>query len=312
MGIISDSKTEFIISSEQSKALSSIINNRKYALVYVYDVTKVSFNQSRYLFLSESILEIKSDDSSRHDAYYLIMPDFQYSDTADQDFIDNLSRIEKEPIFQVNHATPEDIMVFFSDKRLIFTCNYALFGGGNAEAIMNSKILKLIFRVREKKDYYLCDDYFDIRVYLRSLPSHCDIDQDYMIPIDINEYSISRQLLDIIQKEINDFFENAFIVRYSSISEKIKAQYLLARFYSNPAWDLNPVCILNYRISAFLLPGKMSTEAAQNLTHDKLVLNERENIQYALDSIQCNSDICFNTEEFHNLILGQYLRIAEA
>ncbi len=114
----------------------------------------------------------------------------------------------------------------------------------------------------------------------------------------------------MIQEQIDD--PDALVIEYVSISKDIQAQYIVARFHSNPEWNKNPVCIMNYRLSVYLLPETIEKASIEGISDESFISSAGRNRKYAIDTIYCNYDICYDMRELYDLISRQYYAIAMA
>ena len=120
-----------------------------------------------------------------------------------------------------------------------------------------------------------------------------------MTPFNVRSYDIIEKILSKLTKESNAFYDDAITIRYEMESEKLQAQYFLTKFHSNREWDMDPVCLLNYRIASFILPGAYPAEKARELPEDKIVCDTNTDDKYVIDSIHIDSDICSDLSEFN-------------
>ena len=127
-----------------------------------------------------------------------------------------------------------------------------------------------------------------------------------MTPSDVRSYDIIAKILSKLTEESNSFYNDAITIRYEMESEQLQAQYFLSKFHCNREWDMDPVCLLNYRIASFIIPGTFPAEKARELPEDKIVCDTNTDDKYVIDSIHIDSDICSDLSEF-NKWLERYI-----
>ena len=201
----------------------------------------------------------------------------------------------------VTHPSIEEVIPMIVGKRLTFRTSFVE-DNCNVENVFNEKIQEHFFALWRKDEYYLYDDFFRVHVFLKRVSDGSTADHEYMEPIDVRDLDINEKMLSTLQGECIPYDNEAMRIQYDSESEKLQAQYFLTKFHSNRDWELDPVCILNYRISAFVLPCVVSVEKAATVTEDKIARDLKSGVQYVIDSIHVDSDICFTLTEFDDLI----------
>ena len=86
------------------------------------------------------------------------------------------------------------------------------------------------------------------------------------------------------------------------------AQYYLTRFHSNLNWRINPVCVLCFRMSAFLLPGLTPLISVKEIPKDMITQNTITGERYRIDSVYVNSDICTGIEDVRKWFTSGVIR----
>ena len=213
------------------------------------------------------------------------------------------------PEIEISYPTFEEFLSFMNDKELVFITNYVE-RNGNVEACKIRHFLNDDLQMRRIffKESILYDDYYDIKIYLireehESLPA-----PSCLSPDDIYYYDIKGRILSILERNSKEFFsdESDYFVEYETRSDVITALYFATRFHSNPLWDVNPVCILNFRISVFVLPGEVSRLKMSQLPDEKKTKHKYTEEEYYIDSIFFTSDMCLDLADFEKLIDGHF------
>ena len=201
----------------------------------------------------------------------------------------------------VLYPSIDELIFMVAGKRLVFSTDFVENRCG-IEAVVNRKLQDFVFCLRQENENYLFDVFFNVKVFLQTVSNEISAEQTFMRLCDIRDFDLNGKMLLKIKEEILSRFGDAFILDYSSESEEHNAQYLLSKFHSNRNWDFDPVCILNYRISAFILPCGISAEKAKKLPSDRITRNVKTGTRYVIDSIQADNDICSSLTEFNELL----------
>ncbi len=200
---------------------------------------------------------------------------------------------------KITYPSVGELIDMLSGKKLVFSVHFVR--ENSVEESVNDKIQEYVFNVRSDKEYYLEDRLFDVKVFLQKISRTGQLDYDYSEPIDIRNLDVNGKMLSILNKASNSFYGDAWTVNYASESPELKAQYFLSKFHSNRKWDADPVCILNCRMSAYVLPCVKTKKTMKDFPEDRIVFDtENENL-YVIDSIHVNTDICFNLKEFEEI-----------
>ncbi|MBQ3379899.1 MAG: hypothetical protein IJS94_01735 [Clostridia bacterium] len=189
-------------------------------------------------------------------------------------------------------------------KRLLFSARFAEDCCG-VEEVISRKMQEYVFALRKEDEYYLYDSFFCVQIFLQKISdvgAASASAPELMQPSDIRDYDVNEKILSKLTKESNGFYHDAMTICYAAESEKLQAQYCLIKFHSNREWDLDPVCILNFRLSSFILPHTVSAEKAADIPEDRIVYDTKSKERYMIDSIHMNSDICSGLSEFYELI----------
>ena len=300
MGIINAFKdVRMVISDLSENDIRSFLSGREYALVnvgpdvynsYPNKETIYRYNPFHALDKYFTSYQLRIDDGNEADGgtYLCIKDRFPLPSHS----VDGIS---------VTHPSIEELIPMIVGKRLTFRTSFVE-DNCNVENVFNEKIQEHFFALWRKDEYYLYDDFFRVHVFLKRVSDGSTADHEYMEPIDVRDLDINEKMLSTLQRECIPYDNEAMRIQYVSESEKLQAQYFLTKFHSNRDWELDPVCILNYRISAFVLPCVVSVEKAATVTEDKIARDLKSGVQYVIDSIHVDSDICFTLTEFDDLI----------
>ena len=205
----------------------------------------------------------------------------------------------------IQYLSIEELIPMVLGKRLIYHTEYVE-DHCCVESDINRKIQEHIFRLREEEEqdgvYYLYDSFFSVEVFLQKISDDDAGEQEFLQPADVRDFDINKKILSTLKKGSNSFYHDAMTVNYASVSDQLQAQYFLAKFHSNREWELDPVCILNYRISTFILPHSILKERAADFPEERIAYDIKNKTRYVIDSIHLDSDICFSLSEFNELI----------
>jgi hypothetical protein len=138
---------------------------------------------------------------------------------------------------------------------------------------------------------------------------------DYMEEINVQRDNFKSELRTVhkkFYKPESDEPLDDFCVEFESGSDKMQASYFLTRFHSNPAWYLDPVNVLCYRLAVFVLPGSITKEQTTGLPEEKLTVRLTDGSVYRIDSILQNGDILFDLNDFSKLVGGLFCEISMA
>ena len=229
-------------------------------------------------------LEIDKEDNSGGRTYLFIK--------------DKLPKFKQVDGVSVSYPSTDKLVSMVSGKRLIYYNKFAEDHCG-VENTINHRMQDDVYNIINEDEYYLYHEFFRINIFLRRISESATEEQTTMTPSDVRSYDITEKMLSKLTEESNLFYNDSITIRYEMESEKLQAQYFLTKFHSNREWDLDPICLLNYRISSFILPGTFPSEKARELPKDKIVRNTNTGDKYVIDSIHIDSDICSDLSEFN-------------
>ena len=158
--------------------------------------------------------------------------------------------------------------------------------------------------ILEENSFLLRDEIIDVKVYLKNITENVTFNQ--LEPIDIGELDITQKMTELLKGKSSWFFNESedFCTAYRSETDEIHSTYYLTRFHRNPDWNSNPTCIFFFRLSAFLLPGQGIRR--KELLEDFTVRNCVSDMEYGIDTIFFNQDICRDYTDFKNLVEAFY------
>jgi hypothetical protein len=212
---------------------------------------------------------------------------------------DKLPKFKQVEGVSISYPSTDELVSMVSGKRLIY---YNKFAEDHCEVenTVNWRMRNDVFNIFDEDEYYLYHEFFRVNIFLQKI-SETDIEEyKTMTPSDVRSYDITEKMLSKLTEESNAFYDDAITIRYEMESEKLQAQYFLSKFHCNREWDLDPVCLLNYRIVSFILPGTFPAEKARELPKDKIVCDTNTGDKYVIDSIHIDSDICSDLSEFND------------
>ena len=297
MGIINTYDMDIVMSGDQKKAIRKLLKDRSYILL-----TMESPNCSDIHINSAYSCQVTGKDESNQPGNQCVLW-LNNERKIDMD-VNDVARGNKEEIEKcLNHPSVDELLDILKNKELKFSICYYGGGCGNNEQILNRDFLENILLLHEDEEqlFLMEDSFFDVKIFLQKIDDETS-GQKYMKPFDIRKLNINNRILGLLEKESYQFDKDGLVVKYEGISNTIQSQYFVTKFHSNPLWDRDPVCILVYRISAFLLPGTIPFKDAAELKKSKTALNVEDGSRYMIDSIHFNADICFDWLEFKQLI----------
>ena len=211
---------------------------------------------------------------------------------------DKLPKFKQVDGIDISYSSIEELISMLSGKRLIYYNKFAE-DHCNVEDTVNRHMQDDVFNLINEDEYYLYREFFHVQVFLQRVSETNAEGHTVMMPSDVRNYDITSKLLSKLTEGSNTFYNDAITIRYEMESERLQAQYFLSKFHCNREWDADPVCVLNFRISSFILPGIFPAEKAYELSKDKIAYDINTGTKYVVDSIHIDSDICFDISEFN-------------
>lgn len=304
----------FIIHGDQESMIREALKGRKFAIIKVPRIegqepwTNYHDHIETFIYFSAfqcpcGIREIGSDTTFYNFDYFLCVEN-------GRDFDKGLKKAIKKDAKLIVQSDIDEALSFLKDKELVFRTSFAE-QGGNYEASLINHVISKDLSLKPEEMYFLYDDTYDVKIFLQELPDNEENTAGKrLIPVDANRYDVTQKIvsiLDALSKECRrDIKDLSF--EYDTEDGEIKAHYYLTRFHSNPAWRLNPVCLFNFRISVFILPGFVDKEDVQDIQEDSIVIRDDDK-RYKLDSIHFTSDICYDLSAFKDLMEWHYLDV---
>ena len=315
MAIINNNDMEIIMRGDQTNVIRKMLENRLFAVMSMpaQKPSKYTSSFSSSVFLAHmSCFTVfcfgirKRGDKTvfEHCEKYLMLYYIRGKDKERRKYFDN--SLKRTTFHGTTVTSPEidDFLTFMTDKEMFCITNYAEHHG-NLERSKADHFQDdfLLLRENAENQYILYDEYLDVRLFLTRINDECCV-KTGLYPEDIRKLDINRKLIDIIEKNSKKQYydENYYSVEYESASPDIQASYFLTCFHSNTAWNADPICIMNFRISAFVLPGTITFMEAKKLPVKSITKNFVDEAEYKIESIHFNSDICDDISEFKTLI----------
>lgn len=172
---------------------------------------------------------------------------------------DKLPKFKQVDGIEISYPSIVELISMLSGKRLIYYNKFAE-DHCNVEDTVNRHMQDDVFNLINEDEYFLYREFFCVQVFLQRISETDTAGHTVMTPSDVRNYDITSKLLAMLTEGCNSFYNDAIIIRYEMESERLQAQYFLSKFHCNREWNLDPVCVLNFRISSFILPGTFSSE----------------------------------------------------
>ena len=296
MGIINSyDDINMIITDLSEEAIRCFVAGREFAVI---NINEDALQQSYRTRFGLKIYPL--DQLGVHfDTYTLEIDEENNSDGRTYLFIkDKLPKFKQIEGVSISYPSTDELVSMILGKHLIY---YNKFAEDHCEVenTINWRMRNDVFNIIYEDEYYLYHEFFRVQIYLQRTSETDTEEYTTMTPSDVRSYDITEKILTKLTEESNSFYNDAITIRYEMESEKLQAQYFLTKFHSNREWDLDPVCLLNYRISSFVLPGTFPSEKALELSEDKIVCDINTGDKYVIDSIHIDSDICSDLSEFN-------------
>lgn len=309
MAIVMNNDMEVILKGNQEQAIRKMLSNRLFCMFklpgdkpsrvtskYSSSVFVGSINgwRNRALAIRNAGSKIKYENCE----YYLCIYGSRGIDSEKKENFKKSFRRRITEHGTITYPTVDEVIDFLSDKELVIITNYWMHG--NMEALKVKDFLEgilLLWKDSESK-FIRRDEYCDIRIFLRRIEDENSDSYNELYCEDVRDFEIRRKIVNMLRKKSRMYKENYYSAEYEIQDENNQAAYFVTRFHSNTAWEADPVCIVNARISAFVLPGIVTTSEAEKHTNKKKTMKISTGTQYMIDSIHCNSDILSDIAEF--------------
>ena len=299
MGIINGyDDIDMIITDLSEKDIRRLVSGRKFAIIRISEELITNYQRKRIgqKFYPKYLLGINLDD------YVLQIDDGK--DTTSRIYLcikKKLPKYRHVDGVSISYPSIEELITMISGKRLIFCVAFAE-DYCCVEEEINERLQGDVFNLRIRSENYLYDEFFCVQVFLQEVTDADTGIDTLMKPTDIRNYDINSKILSKLKDECNQFYDDALTIQYELVSERLQAQYFLSKFHSNRKWDLDPVCILNFKLASFVLPRTISAQEVVDIPADRIVCDIKSGTRYVIDSIHMNSDICSNLSELNSLI----------
>lgn len=335
MAIISNSDMEMVINGNQTDVIREILKDRSFAVGKLpadkhctwYEV----FAKPRTPYVI--VLAIRNAGEKIHFEnckYYLFLNRYRNADKEiESDFIEKTDNAKKKGC-TVDFMSVQEIQGYLKGKELVFRngAGIAWGIGGNQEEEKRKFIENELLIVRDKRyeEQMLYDVFHDVKIFLTKVADGNENSKEFHTE-NASDFDIIPRIMDVLKNEYKDsstFFEDKdgksetktypddFCVEFESGSDKMQASYFLTRYHSNPAWYLDPVNVLCYRLAVFVLPGSITKEQTTGLPEEKLTVRLTDGSVYRIDSILQNGDILFDLNDFSKLVGGLFCEISMA
>ena len=277
---------------DQTEALSRMLNDKLFALVELPDVRRKY--PGRYVINSVRICAVRHRDSDvpyEECNLYLCFDNNPKEDIkkfkGEIDLAFRLSDMMiSDPKPNIEFPEFDDFLVFMADKELVFG-GYYIDDGGDTEGIYRKFFLDNYLKLRKPLNGNVFNVLYDIRLYMTRAGENT---QAGLSSEDIRDLDVNSALIEFMKNRTKGYrFNNPkdYSVVFEAQSEMAKASCFLRCFYGSMYDD--PMGILCYRFSAFVLPG---AAAEGSVTADNRVINLKNGTSYMLDQIQINTEIC--------------------
>ena len=188
---------------------------------------------------------------------------------------------EEIPEPTMEYPAVDEFLGLIRNKELVFT-GYYIDGGGDTEGIYREFFLYEYLRLRKPVLY---DLFYDIRFYLTPVKEN---NQVGLSALDVRNLNFIAQTLQFLKEKTNDCSrrrDKNLSVIFETQSDMAQASYFLRTYYRN---SYDPVGMLCYRFSAYVLPGTVPAECA---AVGKRVIDLKDGSIYFLEQVHVNTEI---------------------
>ena len=306
--IISDNDMEIMVKGNHEEAIRELLRDRLFYLVKMpakKPKHTSKFSSSVFVGFMNGMIRTfairEADSKAKYEECecYLSVYFERGTDAKSKQIFERMMKsIIAESISAISPEIDE-LLSILNGRELVLITNYMSYG--NMEALKVDDFLNRImfFRKDGKSDFIMRDEACDIRVYLSQVYDDGDVKERRLSLKNICDLDIGSRIIEILKKKSRGFLnENYFSMEFESRTEDIQAMYFATRFHSNQQWDADPVNIVIARISAYILPGAVSScEADKGLLKKKITKGNNNEI-YIIDAIHFNSDVFYDLSEF--------------
>ena len=318
MAIISDNDMEIILKGSKEQVIRKMLNDRLFCLISMPikkpDKCISKFSSSVFVshmtgFFSRTFAVRNVDENTLYEdcETYLSIADKRGCDTEQNGYFEkSVNRIIRYG-GSITKPTINELIDILKGKELVLITNYMHYG--NFEQLKVKDFLEdLLLLWKESGSKFIRrDETCDIRIYLRQIEGEGASSKDELYPEDIRDFDIRKKIVNILKEYSKKFYfgEEYYSAEYEAQTKDIQAAYFVTRFCSNNQWSAHPVCIVNARISAFVLPGVVSKIDEKDIPKKQKTRKKSSGANYVIDSIHCNSDIFYDFSEFDDY-MGSY------
>ena len=311
MAMITDNDLEIIMKGSQEQVIRKMLKDRLFCLVILPE-EKPEMVVSRFsssIFVSRmntygftralAIRNVGSKDKYERCQYYLRVYEKRGVDEESKRYFEKFYHRSIRQFASFSYPTVDELCGFLKDKELFLISNWMQYG--NMESMKVKDFLKhILFLWKDSEsEFIMRDEFCDIRVFLRQIDDETGDSDDRIRSADVRDFEIWRRIVNILKKRSRDYYQHMhYCAEYETQQGEVQAAYFVTRFHSNTAWEADPVNIVNSRISAFVLPGKVSSSKATTFTGSKKTRKLSNGTKYVIDSIHGNSDVFSDMSEF--------------
>jgi len=309
MKIINNNDMEIILKGDQKETIRKMLDNRFFCLIKMPGKKPEKYiskySSSRFLAylddcLCRSFAIRNADSNTKYEdcEYYLSMYQRRGTDDYNELSFEKSICRNKDIVITITRPTSEELLSFLTGKELVLITNYMHYGNHEQFRVEDFTDEFLLIRKECGSDFLMYDEFLDIRVFLTRTGDGYSYPEYGLYPEDVRDLDIRRRIVRLL-KTSSELYNNEFYysAEYESRYKDVRAAYFLTRFHSNMCWDADPVNIVNARISAFVLPGTISSSKIRNLPDKKKTMKSIDGAEYMIESIHVNSDILPDFEE---------------
>ena len=291
---------EIIMKGDQTDIIRRMLDNKQFGIIELPEIN------GRYPYqvwiMGVSICAIREQGSAapyEQCTHYLCINEEKSGKEGLKDWAEVIFRYSEmvgpdvEP--EMEYPELDSFLAFMEDKELVFGGFYTD-SGGDTEAVYRKFFFDINLKLRGNC-HRVYDILYDIRFYLTPAVENNQIG---LVSEDIRNLDVNSALLEFMKERTNGYCYNNpkdFSLVFEAQSEMAKASYFLRCFYS--CHDEDPMGVLCYRFSAYVLPG---TVPEGSVKEDKCIVNLKKGTRYQLDQIQINSEKCESVSELKDWI----------
>lgn len=319
MAKIADNDMEIILKGNQEKVIRKMLDDRCFCLIKMpaekpercvsrFSSSVFVGHMNEYgLTRSLSIRKVGSRTVYEKCEHYLAIYNKRGCNADSEKYFHNsINRITRK-CGTVETPSIEELIAFLKDKELVLITNYMHYG--NFEQMKVNDFLKQLLLLWEdsESDFIRRDETCDIRVYLSRLDDS-PLSGYGFYPDDIREFYIRKRIVKLFEKYSKKYFNDKqyYSAEYEARTEDVQAAYFVTRFHSNDQWEADPVNVVNARMSAYVLPGTVPRKSVENLKKKK-TRKEKTKEEFVIDSINFNSDIFYDMDEFEKYLDSYFI-----